>query len=152
MTRALTERYPRATAFHEAGHAVVAWSLGLPVGAVRVKDDDASGGTEIGKADHLSLTEQIAVRSAGYAAERVFECSAHELAGAHDRHEILKLLQANGISEEEQGPSLRDEGYKFAKTRLENHKNKVIKLADRLIECGSVDASEFLRLMDGEAT
>src|SRR2546423_174934 len=84
MTRISTKKYPHATAFHEAGHAVVAWSLGLPVGVIRVSDDDASGGTEIGPADHLSLTEQIAVWSAGHAAERLFECPAHELADARD--------------------------------------------------------------------
>jgi ATP-dependent Zn protease len=151
MTRISTKKYPRATAFHEAGHAVVAWSLGLPVGVIRVSDDDASGGTEIGPADHLSLTEQIAVWSAGHAAERLFECPAHELADARDRHEILKLLRANGISEE-QGPALRDQGYDSAKRCLETYRSKVITLADRLVERGSVDTSEFARLMDGNAS
>jgi hypothetical protein len=28
----------RGTAFHETGHAVVAWSLGLPVGGIRIHD------------------------------------------------------------------------------------------------------------------
>src|SRR6185437_9255836 len=27
-------RYPRSTSFHEAGHAVVAWSFGVPMGAL----------------------------------------------------------------------------------------------------------------------
>jgi ATP-dependent Zn protease len=48
MALTKSERYPRGTAYHEAGHAVVAWSLGLPIGAVSVSDDDASGGTQIG--------------------------------------------------------------------------------------------------------
>lgn len=148
----MTERYSRATAFHEAGHAVVAWSLNLPVVAVRVSDDDASGGTETGPADHLPLIEQIAVRFAGFAAEGVFECPAYELAGTNDLYEISKLLHANGISEEDQGSALRDEGYDLAKTLLENHKSKVIKLANRLVECGNVEASEFLRLMYCRAT
>lgn len=143
-----TKRFPRATAIHEAGHAVVAWSLGLPVGAIRVSDDDASGGTEIGLADHLSLIEQIAVLSAGHAAERVFECPAHGLADAGDRHKILSLLRASGISEEEHGPKLRDQGYDFAKARLETYNIKVVELAERLVECGSIDGSEFRHLMD----
>lgn len=125
----------------------MAWSLGLTVAAVRVSDDDASGSAEISSADHLSLTEQIAIRSAGEAAEDTFNCPAHELAAACDRHKILKLLQDNGISEEKQGPALRDKGYNFAKARLEIHKSRVIRLAERLVECGHVDAFEFLRLM-----
>ena len=122
VTPTSTKRFPRATAIHEAGHAVVAWSLGLPVGAIRVSDDDASGGTEIGPADHLSLIEQIAVRSAGHAAERVFECPAHERADACDLLKISGLLRANGVSEEEQGPALRDQGHELAKARLEAHR------------------------------
>ena len=70
----MTEGYPRGTAYHEAGHAVVAWALGLPVRTIRVRVDYAGGDAEIGPADHLSLIEQVAICSAGSAAEEVFEC------------------------------------------------------------------------------
>jgi len=56
-----TERYPRSTAYQEAGHAVVAFALGLPVGAISVRADDAGGTTEIEAADRLSLIDQIAL-------------------------------------------------------------------------------------------
>ena len=46
----------------------------------------------------------------------------------------------------------RDEGYNCARAYLETHKSKVVKLAARLVECGSVDAAEFLRLMNNEET
>ncbi len=62
---------------------------------------------------------------------------------------VSKLIKA-GVSEEEHGPALRDEGYNWALGCLETHQNKVIRLADRLVESGSIDASEFLRLMNGE--
>jgi hypothetical protein len=126
---------------------VVAWSFGLLVGAIRVSDDDASGGADIAGADGLHLDQQIAVLTAGIAAEKVFDSPAHELAGFGDRQKILALLQANGISEDGAGKALRDEGYACARARLEAHKSKVIRLAERLVECGSVDASEFLQLM-----
>jgi hypothetical protein len=58
----------------------------------------------------------------------------------------------NGVSEEEHGPALRDEGYNCARAYLETHKSKVVKLADWLVERGSVDAAAFLRLMNGEET
>jgi ATP-dependent Zn protease len=72
VVKRIVERYPRGTAYHEAGHAVVAWALSLPVGTIRVWEEDAGGGTEIGSASHLSLIEQIAIRAAGHAAEQVF--------------------------------------------------------------------------------
>jgi hypothetical protein len=144
-----TKRYPRGTAFHEAGHAVVAWSLGLGVRAVRISDDDASGAAEIACAD-LSLIEQIALCSAGIAAENAFECPAHEPAGARDREKIYQLLKANEISEEEQGAALRGEGYNWARECLETHMSEVIGLAERLAQRGRVDAPEFLRLMQAQ--
>ena len=148
----VTEQYLRGTAYHEAGHAVVAWALGLPVMTICVRIGDAGGGTEVGPADHLSLIEQVAVCSAGSAAEEVFECSAHELASFNDHVTVLKLIETNGVSEAEYGPTLRDEGYNCARAYLESHKSKVVKLAARLVECGSVDAAEFLRLMNNEET
>ena len=96
----VTEQYLRGTAYHEAGHAVVAWALGLPVMTICVKIGDAGGGTEVGFADHLSLIEQVAVCSAGSAAEEVFECSAHELASFNDHVTVLKLIEANGVSKQ----------------------------------------------------
>jgi hypothetical protein len=145
----MTKKYPRGTAFHEAGHAVVAWSLGLDVKDIHVSDDDASGGAQIECAARLPFIEQLAVCMAGYAAERVFECPAHEHAAAGDRARVLELLK--GIPED-QGKALRDEGHNCARHHLESHKNEVVKLAERLVECGYVDAREFMRLMHGQTT
>ncbi len=126
---------------------VVAWSLGLPVGAVSVSEDDASGNTQIGLADHLTLIEQIAVCYGGIAAMDLFEHLIHEHAGFNDHVMIKDLLEEHGVSEEEQGPALRDEGYNFARTRLETHRSKVITLAELLIEHGRIEASEVMLLM-----
>jgi hypothetical protein len=143
----VTKQYPRGTAYHEAGHVVVAWSLRLPVGAVSVSDEDASGATQIGPADHLSLVEQIAVCSAGIAAVKIFGLPTHELADFGDHVKIMHLIEAHGISEEEEGPALRNEGYEFARVRLETHWNKVITLAEVLVEHGRIEPLEVLRLM-----
>jgi hypothetical protein len=127
MALTKSERYPRGTAYHEAGHAVVAWSLGLPVGAVSVSADDASGGTQISLSDHLALIEQIAVCSAGIAAAEVFgHPIPHELAGFRDNERIMNLIEMHSVSEEVQGPALREEGYNFARARLEAHRSKVV--------------------------
>jgi hypothetical protein len=141
---------PRGTAVHEAGHAVVAWSLGLSVEAIRVTYSDAKGwhgGTDTSRPNHLSLVEQIAICVAGGVAEEIFDCVTHELATFKDNEQILDLLEAHGISEQDQGPALRREGYNCAQTRLEAHKIKVGRLTERLVECGRVDASEFLQLI-----
>jgi hypothetical protein len=142
--------YRRGIAYHEAGHAVVGWALGLHVGISRVFHDDAKGwkgDTQIADASYLSLIGQIAVRAAGYTAERVFQCPAHERAADGDNAEIYLLLRAAGISEQDH-PARIAEGNSIARTHLEAHKGKAIVLAERLAKCGHVDdVSEFLRSM-----
>src|SRR5262249_18742283 len=99
----MIKRYSRATAYHEAGHAVVAWSLGLPIGAVSISDVDANGKSEIGWTGHLSLVEQVAVCSGGIAADAIFGHQTDKHAGAYDRMKIMQLIKDNGISEDERG-------------------------------------------------
>lgn len=151
MISTTREKYPRSTAIHEAGHAVVAWSFDLPIGAIWVSADDASGGTQIGPAGHLNLTNQIAVWCAGGIAEEVFECPGHELATFQDQVAIMELLEKHGFTEEDDGPALRAGGYAIAAAALENNRVKVMALVERLVEHGRVEAPDFLMLMDGEA-
>jgi ATP-dependent Zn protease len=146
-TQTMAEQSPRGTAYHEAGHVVVAWSLGLPVGAVTVSADDASGGTQIGLADHLPVVEQLAIYSAGIAAIDLFQQSTHELSAFKDRVGIMRVIKKHGISEKEQGPALREAAYKFARARLEAHRTKVVTLAQLLIEHGRIEAAEVMLLM-----
>jgi hypothetical protein len=141
------QRYPRGTAYHEAGHAVVAWSFGLHVGAISVVAEDARGEAQIGSAKHLSLVEQIALYSAGYVAENTFGHPAHRLAAASDHNRIRELLEANRVEEGPKTEALRSEAAGCARERLLAHKAKVIRLAERLVQDGCVDAAEFLRLI-----
>ena len=72
------------------------------MGISRVFYDDAKGwrgDTQIADAGHLSLIEQIAVCAAGYTAEEVFQCPAHERAADDDNGKIYLLLKAAGFSE-----------------------------------------------------
>jgi hypothetical protein len=147
-----TQRYSRSTAYHEAGHAVVAFALGLLVGTIRVRADDAGGTTEIEPADHLSLIDQIALCLAGTAAEKLFDCRSHDWAFSMDILKIMELIRGHGMSEETHGPGLRAAAYNWALTHLQKHRSKVAKLADRLVECGRVDPVEFMRLTQDQAT
>jgi ATP-dependent Zn protease len=134
----------RATAYHEAGHAVVAWSLGLEVQSINIRADDAGGGADIRNADHLQLVDQVAVIVAGSEAEDIFDYRAHELANLGDLGMLVELLEE--MSEEE-AALLRSEGHARARDLLIDHKAKVIRLAERLVEVHRIDAPEFLRLM-----
>jgi hypothetical protein len=142
------ERYPRGTAYHEAGHAVVAWSFGLKVGTVSVLADDASGSTQIAPADHLGLVEQIAVCAAGYTAEKRFAYPTHYYAAFGDYNRIRKLLEDHGISEGEEAAALRSKGIDCARDRLVANQAAVIRLAERLVQSGSIGEAEFRRLME----
>jgi hypothetical protein len=54
-------------AYHEAGHTIVAWALGLPVGdiAIAVGGDDAAGRSQIGVADQLAIPANCETESFG---------------------------------------------------------------------------------------
>jgi hypothetical protein len=96
---------------------------------------------------HLSLVDKIAVCSAGHAAERVFGVESHERASFKDHREIARVLEEHGVSEEERGPMLRDEGHDRACALLLQYKDEVIRLADLLVKQGSVSKESFDRLM-----
>ena len=133
--------YPRGIAYHEAGHAVVGWALNLRVELSRVFYDHAKGWAGKTKIDdtscELSLTEKVALRAAGYVAEEVFRCPAHELAAGDDNEKIYMLLKEAGIAEQDH-QARRAEGEKIAREHLKAHKTKAIALAERLAECGHV--------------
>jgi ATP-dependent Zn protease len=132
------------TAYHEAGHAVVAWCLGLEVQSINIRADDASGSAVIGGTEHLAIVDQIAVTVAGAEAEHIFQQETHELGIYGDMGMLVTLLDEIPEAEARQ---LRQAGYRRAHDLLVAHKDKVTSLAQRLVEVQSVDAAEFLRLM-----
>jgi hypothetical protein len=88
--------------------------------------------------------DQIAVSSAGSAAEELFGCPNHDLASFSDLVRISNLLEAHGIAEEDdRASSMRDRGYSQASTLLQAHRRDVIRLAERLLEFGEVTAEQF---------
>ena len=143
-------RYRRGMAFHEAGHAVVAWSLNLPVGEIYIRDIGAgNGGAQIGCADQLSLTDQLATLVAGAVAEHEFKSHLPEYAADDDRLRAINLVlkHHDGISPEEIEPHLAA-GHARAHELLVEHRDKIIRLAGRLLKVRKVDAVEFKRLIE----
>jgi hypothetical protein len=137
--------YLRAMAFHEAGHAVVAWSLDLPVGDIYIRGiGEGNGGAQIGGVENLSFIDRIAVCFAGIEAGKVFQSPQPSWAGNADCGMAFSLL--TGMPEDH-AEWLWDRGAARAGELLVEHKGKVIRLVERLIDVRQIDAAEFLSLM-----
>jgi hypothetical protein len=139
----------RGLCCHEAGHAVVAWSFGVRVVAVHVSFSEErgwQGGADYVADPALPYMDQATNFAAGKAGEEVFGCLAHGGAGFADLGEISVLLNNNGVAEDKHWPRIiwaRER----ARLILENHRERALKLVDRLAEAGHVGDAEFLLLM-----
>jgi len=143
----------RGLCCHEAGHAVVAWSFGVPVVAVYVTFSVTKGwrgGTDYIDGSALHYVDQITNLAAGRTGEEVFACFAPYDAWLADLEEISVLLNDNGIPEEKHW-LLVTEARDRARLILQNYRARALKLVDRLAEAGLVGEAEFLRLMHENA-
>jgi hypothetical protein len=139
----------RGLCCHEAGHAVVAWSFGVPVVAVYVTFSVAKGwrgGTDYIDGSALHYVDQVTSLAAGRTGEEVFACFAPYDAWLADLEEISVLLNDNGIPEGKHW-LLVTEARDRARLILENYRERALKLVNRLAEAGHVGNAEFLRLM-----
>jgi ATP-dependent Zn protease len=137
--------YLRGMAFHEAGHAVVAWSLKLPVGDIHIRGIGAGNGSaQVGSTDHLPLIDRIAVCFAGIEAGEVFHSPQPSWAGNEDKRVAFEILYDEP---EDQAQQVWHRGGARARELLVEHSDRVTRLATRLIKVQQVDAAEFLRLM-----
>lgn len=142
--------YLRAMSYHEAGHAVVAWSFGLEIGNIHIREIGAGdGGAQIGGADHLPLIDQLAARAAGKEAEQLFDSHLPDYASDRDREMAISLVLKHhpDISLYEVVPKHLMAGHARARERLIEHQDKVERLADRLRQHREVSAAMFARLM-----
>jgi hypothetical protein len=93
--RKQTEAWQIATAYHEAGHAVVAHAVGLNVTEVKITErlDGRSEGRTTAPpiADPPQIEDQVAVLVAGMIAVRKFAISI-PVAGDDEREKLLELL------------------------------------------------------------
>ncbi len=138
----------RGAAYHEAGHAVVAWALGLQIGdiVIGVGGDDAKGGTDIARDQaHLCKIDRIAICLAGLEAQEVFQAPIHEFAGARDLGMVIEIIGQD--ASEEQHRELRCAGYRRARELILIHEARVVRLATRLVERSEVKRQEFIDLM-----
>jgi ATP-dependent Zn protease len=138
----------RPAAYHEAGHAIVAWALGLTVHKIRVRADDGGGTTITEGADDLPLIDQATIMVAGREAEEVFDAPSHEWSHAGDLGMMVELFET---TPEPEGEAIRAAADARARELLIAHKPAVIRLAERLLDVHEIDGVEFLRLVSQQS-
>lgn len=137
----------RSTAIHEAGHVVVAWTLGLPVGAMEIglNGDDTAGKSEIDDAGLLSIVDRIALCAAGLEAQRVCGCEATHLhAGWSDFAKMLEILDELPKAEAD---NIRLEGYDRAFQILDLRRSLIDRLAEPLAINGRLEGKDVQSLL-----
>ena len=135
----------RSTAIHEAGHVVVAWALGLPVGSMEIgcNGDDTAGRSEIDEtARQLSLVDRIALCIAGMEAQLLFGCESIHLHGGSSV--IIRML--DDLLEEE-ADTIRSKGYDRAAELLVCRRPLIERIAERLAISGKPKQGEVLTLL-----
>ena len=145
----LADEYLRAMSFHEAGHAVVAWALNLRVESIYIREIGAGNSTtKTDPPDHLTLMDQLATLFAGLEAERAFNCHLHEHAGDRDRLMAITLIREHHkrlATYEIQ--SLLAAGQARARELLLENRDRVIRIAEHLLDVREIGDAEFLGLM-----
>jgi ATP-dependent Zn protease len=142
----MINRDQMGAAYHEAGHAVVAWALGLKVGrlAIAIGGDDAKGSADIEHDQEYPLVDRIALCVAGIDAKELFEAPTHENAGWGDHGKVYELLDG---FDEDAGYALRCSGYQKARELLTMHKDKVDLLAKVLMDLREIDQETVADLL-----
>ena len=129
----------RGTAFHEAGHVIMARELGLRVGEIAIGiDGEVNGRTDIASAQHLPLIDQIALCVSGVVAQLLFDWPRHNIAGADDYTRVVQLVV--GMSNTK-GRKMRNAGWTCSRAILERRATEVERLADQLLHQRRIDAS-----------
>jgi len=136
-----------STAIHEAGHVIVGWTLGLPVGAMEIGiyGDDTAGKSEIADAGSLSMVDRIALCAAGLEAERLFGCEAmHEHAGWSDAAKMVEILDH---LPSEEADDIRFNGYDRAFQILDTQRSLIEHLAEMLSIVGRLEEKDVRSLL-----
>jgi hypothetical protein len=144
----MTIEQRRSTAIHEAGHVVVAWTLGLPVDSMEIgcKGDDTAGESKIDDtARPLALVDRIALCAAGMEAQRLFGCEATHLhAGWSDAGKILELLDDLPHKEADDA---RFAGYERAFQILDQRRSLIERIAGPLANSGRLEQDAVRSLL-----
>jgi ATP-dependent Zn protease len=139
----------RPNAYHEAGHAIVAWALDVRVHEIAIRDDAPGRHTKTvgGDEERLPLMDRVALSNAGRQAEKIFKHLLPSWASGGDRMDTINLLADNDIRDTAEIERWIADGCARARKILQKHEHQVDRLAARLIECRRMSADEFERFM-----
>jgi hypothetical protein len=129
----------RGAAVHEAGHAIVAWTLGLKVPQLRI-GEDGKGASCIEYSTHLPILDQIAIAAAGMEAGKLLRAPTWELAAISDYVKINELLD----DYPDQREHLICQGHERAREILVDRLTILTDLSDALARSGLLDAKALL--------
>jgi len=137
----------RRAAYHEAGHAVVAWALNLPIGEMRLAKGDE--GVQIGRADHLTVIEQLAICYAGLAAGDLSGDPEAAGEGTLDIRMTTKILVWANLTRGSPAfcEELRRQSGTLAETIVRRHEEMVARLAARLL-VSDLSVAEVAEILD----
>jgi ATP-dependent Zn protease len=140
---ALNDKERRGAAVHEAGHAIVAFALGLEVAeiAISVRGDDSAGESKIQECGHLPLVDQIALCLAGIEAQELLQADTHDHAAISDYGKIIELI-GDDMSETE-SERLHAAAGTRARSLLMQHKDSLEALAAGVATSGRLDHQEI---------
>ena len=152
----------KATAYHEAGHAVAGWRLGCPILRVTVTPSgdylgsvagdnpirhmfpDVDGAPEVDQA----MREAVIILLAGSVAQKRFDASSwREFHGASDfdfAGDLLLRLGGNG----ERASEISDELNRQAEVLVERHWPEVGAVATALLEQHDMDGEAVIKLLE----
>ena len=137
-------------AFHEAGHAVVAWLFGLPLKRIYLNLEKEGGGVVAATA--RCLVQQIVCHYGGPVSEKMFGGPANQWTSRRalvDHAKVHGLLVENGTPEEEpEGQALQIRAYAWVEKLLLSHESRVRRVAKRLLQPPhKMNPARFKRLM-----
>jgi hypothetical protein len=125
------------TAFHEAGHAVVAWLFHLSPKRIYLDLEKEGGGVDYltERFDRLCLLQQIVFYYGGPVSENIFRGPASGKRCSGDHVNVHVLLEKNGTPEEApEGQALQTRAYSWTEKLLRRHEASVARVANRLLQ------------------
>jgi hypothetical protein len=147
MSIGIAPRARKRTAFHEAGHTVVGWALGLKVGRVCILDD-LSGRADVDIPDDLVLVDRIAIAMGGwYGAELSGVENINDEETLGDETHVLALTMEAFPDDEAFQDALRRGGCDRAAAIINQHVDLVSIVARELLRRGDIPEHEVSPLL-----